>query len=40
MQRGSSIFVQRRTLYGLVYLAMLLSLGHHIDHVIRGNNVG
>src|SRR5919107_1790753 len=40
MQRGSSIFVQRRTLYGLVYLAMLLSLGHHIDHVIRGNSVG
>jgi hypothetical protein len=40
MQRGSSISVQRRTLYGLVYLAMFLSLGHHIDHVIRGNNVG
>jgi len=32
--------VQSRTLYGLIYLAMFLSLGHHIDHVIRDNNVG
>jgi hypothetical protein len=29
-----------RVLYGLIALAMVLSLGHHIDHVIRGNNVG
>lgn len=28
------------TLYGLVFLATLLSLGHHIDHIIRGNHVG
>ena len=29
-----------RTLYGLVALATLLGLGHHLDHVIRGNHVG
>jgi hypothetical protein len=29
-----------RVLYGLIALAVVLSLGHHIDHVIRGNNVG
>ena len=29
-----------RILYGLIFLAMFLSLGHHIDHIIRGNNVG
>ena len=29
-----------RTLYGLVALAVVMSVGHHIDHVIRGNNVG
>ncbi len=29
-----------RILYGLIFLAMFMSLGHHIDHVIRGNNVG
>jgi len=27
-------------LYGLIFLAMFMSLGHHIDHVIRGNHVG
>ena len=32
--------MQDRMLYGLVYLAAFMSLGHHIDHVIRGNNVG
>jgi hypothetical protein len=32
--------MQDRRLYGLVYLAMFMSLGHHIDHVIRGNHVG
>lgn len=26
--------------YGLIFLAMLMSLGHHIDHVIRGNHIG
>lgn len=32
--------MQRRILYGLVYLATLMSLGHHVDHLIRGNHVG
>lgn len=26
--------------YGLIYLAAFMSLGHHVDHVIRGNHVG
>ena len=26
--------------YGLIALATVLSLGHHLDHVIRGNHVG
>jgi hypothetical protein len=29
-----------RLLYGLIFLAMFFSLGHHIDHIIRGNHVG
>lgn len=29
-----------QTLYRLTYLAALLSLGHHIDHAIRGNHGG
>lgn len=29
-----------RTLYLLTFLAVAMSLGHHIDHVIRGNAVG
>ena len=29
-----------RTLYALIYLALFMALGHHVDHVIRGNNVG
>ena len=29
-----------RMLYGLIALAVVLSLGHHMDHVIRRNNVG
>jgi hypothetical protein len=28
-----------RILYGLIFLAMFMSLGHDIDHVIRGNHV-
>jgi len=31
---------QDRRLYGLIDLAALMALGHHIDHVIRGNHVG
>jgi hypothetical protein len=29
-----------RTLYRLTWLAAALSLGHHLDHLIRGNAVG
>jgi hypothetical protein len=29
-----------RTLYRLTWLAAALSLGHHLDHVIRHNAVG
>ena len=29
-----------RTVYALVALAALMSIGHHVDHVVRGNHVG
>ena len=29
-----------RPVYGLVALAAVMSIGHHVDHVIRGNHVG
>ena len=29
-----------RTLYQLTWLALAMSLGHHLDHLIRGNAVG
>jgi hypothetical protein len=29
-----------RMLYALIFLAMFMSFGHYIDHVIRGNHVG
>lgn len=29
-----------RGLYGLTFLAGFMALGHHFDHVIRGNKVG
>ena len=32
--------MHRRTLYRLTWLAAALSLGHHLDHVIRHNAVG
>jgi hypothetical protein len=32
--------MQRRILYELTWLALALSLGHHLDHLIRGNAVG
>jgi hypothetical protein len=32
--------VKSQTIYVLTYLAASMSLGHHIDHVIRGNAVG
>jgi hypothetical protein len=40
MRKGSAVSMQNRILYGLIFLAMFMSLGHHIDHIIRGNNVG
>jgi hypothetical protein len=32
--------MEDRTLYRLTYLAAAMSLGHHLDHVIRYNAVG
>jgi hypothetical protein len=32
--------MQRRILYQLTWLAAAMSLGHHLDHLIRGNAVG
>lgn len=32
--------MQSRAIYLLTYLAAAFSLGHHIDHVIRGNAIG
>jgi hypothetical protein len=29
-----------RTLYRLTWLALAMSLGHHLDHLVRGNAVG
>jgi hypothetical protein len=29
-----------RRLYALILLALVLAVGHHVDHVIRGNHVG
>jgi hypothetical protein len=40
MQKGSAGSGPNRILYGLIFVAMIMSLGHHIDHIIRGNNVG
>jgi hypothetical protein len=43
MCKGSAVSGLNRTnriLYALIFLAMFMSFGHHIDHVIRGNHVG
>ena len=32
--------MRNKTLYGLVLLATFMSLGHHVDHVLRGNHTG
>lgn len=29
-----------RRLYGLIVLSTVFGIGHHIDHIIRGNHVG
>jgi hypothetical protein len=31
---------ERRNLYLFTFLAAFLAVGHHVDHIIRGNNVG
>jgi hypothetical protein len=30
----------KKTLYVLIGLSLLFSIGHHVDHIIRGNHVG
>ena len=40
MRKGKAVWGPNRILYALIYLAMFMSLGHHIDHIIRGNHVG
>ncbi len=40
MRKESAVWGSNRILYGLIFLAMFFSLGHHIDHIIRGNHVG
>jgi hypothetical protein len=43
MSKGSAVSGLNRTnriLYALIFLAMFMSFGHHIDYVIRGNHVG
>ena len=32
--------MRSRRAYALIYLVAVLSLGHHIDHAIRGNHTG
>jgi hypothetical protein len=39
MAEGGTDAAERR-LYLLIAIAVVMSVGHHIDHVIRGNNVG
>jgi hypothetical protein len=43
MRKGSvvsGLTTTNRLLYGLIFLAMFLSLGYHIDHVVRGKHIG
>ena len=40
MARPTEDPVHDRVLYRLTWLALALSLGHHLDHLIRGNAVG
>ena len=32
--------MRNSVLYGLIALATLMSVGHHVDHIIQGNHVG
>ncbi len=38
--RADDRVARRGALYGLIYAALVLAIGHHVDHVIRGNQVG
>jgi hypothetical protein len=40
VRNGRAVSARNRLLYALIFLAMFMSLGHHIDHIIRGNHVG
>ena len=40
MARPMEESMHDRVLYRLTWLALALSLGHHLDHLIRGNAVG
>jgi hypothetical protein len=40
MMAGDGTDAAERRLYLLIALAVIMSVGHHVDHVIRGNNVG
>jgi hypothetical protein len=40
VRKGSAVSGISKIMYGLIFLAMFMSLGHHIDHMIRGNHVG
>ncbi|MFF0991468.1 hypothetical protein [Kocuria nitroreducens] len=32
--------MHNRRLYALIFIALMLAVGHHLDHIIRGNHVG
>jgi hypothetical protein len=40
LRNGNAVWGPNRLLYALIFLAMFMSLGHHLDHAIRGNHVG
>ena len=40
MEKESAVSMRNTILHGLAYLVAFMSLGHHIDHAIRGNHVG
>ena len=40
VRKRRAVWGPNRIMYGLIFLAMFMSLGHHIDHMIRGNHVG
>ncbi len=37
---GGVVALRNGVLYGVIGLAALLSVGHHLDHAIRGNHLG